>query len=135
VEFARIFAATSWYSFDVNKHLPENALGTVYELTAETLAGREATPEVVFRQWAPVPGGQDPATGFRDGIVSAFWGSAPPGTMQPGIHQDAFLLLATSNYVHLSASRDQSPPLVRGAISETGEEFRYVELAAPSPHR
>jgi hypothetical protein len=43
----------------------------------------------------------------------------------------ALVLLVTTNYVHLSASREQTPPLVRGAIDEGGEEFRYVVLSQP----
>jgi hypothetical protein len=35
------------------------------------------------------------------------------------------------DYVHLSASREQSPTLVRGAINERTEEFAYVTLGEP----
>ena len=100
----------------------------LYELTSETLTTRESTPEIVLRHWSPVLPGQDPATGIRQTIDSTFWGNTPPDVMPPGLIRAAFLLLATSNYTHLSASRDQSPPLVRGAISAAGEAFKYVVL-------
>jgi hypothetical protein len=129
VAFARLFATTSWYSFDVNKHLPEDAYGVRYEMTSQTLAAPDAEPEMVFRQLAPVLPGGDFATALHDAPESSFFGTTPSDPVQSDIYQEAFLLLVSSNYVHLSASREQTPPLVRGAIGERGEEFRYVVLA------
>ncbi len=128
VAFAQLFATTSWFSFDVNKHVPEDAFGVRYEMTSETVAAPGAEPEMVFRQLAPVLPGGDLATGFHDAPESSFFGTTPSEPVESDIYQQAFLLLATSNYVHLSASREQTPPLVRGAIGERGEEFKYVVL-------
>ena len=128
VAFAELFATTSWYSFDVTKRVPEDAFGTRYELTSETLTAPDAEPDVVLRQLAPVLPGGDLGTAVRDAPESSFFGISPSATVASDIYQQAFLLLATSNYIHLSASREQTPPLVRGAIAERGEEFRYVVL-------
>jgi|BarGraNGADG00212_1021973.scaffolds.fasta_scaffold89725_1 hypothetical protein len=128
-EFATIFADTDLYSFDVNKHLTEDELAPLYELTAETVRTAGDEPELLTRHWSPVYQGQDPMQGFREGPDSAVWGNTLGELMPQDERTAAFMLLLTSNYVHLSASREQSPPLVRGAISEPGEEFRYVVLA------
>ena len=128
VAFAQLFATTNWFSFDVNKNVPEDAYGVRYEMTSETLAAPDAEPETIFRQLAPVLPGGDLATGFHDAPESSFFGTTPSDPVDSDIYQQAFLLLATSNYVHLSASREQTPPLVRGAIAEGGEAFTYVVL-------
>jgi hypothetical protein len=129
VAFAQLFATTSWFSFDVNKRVPEDAYGTRYEMTSVTLDAPDAEPDVISRQLAPVLPGGDLATAQHDAPESSFFGTTPSEPVGSDIYEEAFLLLALSNYVHLSASHEQTPPLVRGAIAERGEEFRYVILA------
>jgi hypothetical protein len=129
VEFARLFAATGLYSFDVNKHIPENELWNAFELTVEAVRSPGEAPELMSRYWAPVHAGQDVVTGFHEGPDSALWGSTPADFMPDDENTAALILLVTTNYVHLSASREQTPPLVRGAIDEGGETFRYVVLS------
>jgi hypothetical protein len=132
VAFAKIFDSTDLYSLDVNKHVPENELSPRYELTVDAVRSAGEAPQQLFRYWVPAQPEQDPALGFRLGHDSALWGSTPTDLLPPGPDREAFLLLVTTNYVHLSASHEQNPPLVRGAIDEGGELFTYVVLADPA---
>ena len=132
VAFAKIFDSLDLYSLDVNKHVPENELAPRYELTLDAVRAAGEPPDQVFRYWVPAQPEQDPALGFRLGYDSALWGGSPTDLLPPGPDRDAFLLLVTTNYVHLSASREQAPPLIRGAIDEGGELFTYVVLSDPA---
>jgi hypothetical protein len=135
VAFAQIFADTEVYSLDVNKHLPEDEFWASYVLTAETVRTRGAQPEVIYANWSPVEPGQDLAEGFLPGPSSPLFGSTLGEAMPPEELKSALLLLVTTSFIHLSASAEQTPPLVRGAVNLPGEEFGYLVLdpGAPAP--
>ena len=128
VELDRIFAATGLYSLDVNKYRPADELSPYYVMTAERVRNPGGPAEVFTCGWAPVLPGRDPRTGFHTGRDSALWGSTPAETMPDDERTTALLLLATTDFVHLSASHEQSPPLVRGAVEGPGESYEYVVL-------
>jgi hypothetical protein len=131
VEFAKIFADAGVYSLDVNKHRPDDEFWTAYELTAETVRAAGDEPEIFQGQWSPGDPGQDLAEGFLAGSSSALFGAVPGGAMPPSELMSALLLLVTTNFVHLSASREQDPPVVRGAVDLAGDRFGYVVLDSP----
>jgi hypothetical protein len=133
LEFAQIFEGTTWFSFDVNKYIPADEWSPLLELTVEIVRTAGAEPETFALNWAPVQPGRPLREGFRQGQDSAVWGSTPSDTEPEDERMAAMLLLATTNYVHLSASREQTPPLVRGAIEERGELYKYVVLESPPP--
>ncbi|MCW2524463.1 MAG: hypothetical protein JWO63_2798 [Frankiales bacterium] len=128
VEFARIFADTGVYSLDVNKHRPEDEFWAAYVLVAEIVRAEGSPPEVFEGTWSPVEPGQDLLEGFLAGASSALFGSNPGQAMPPEELSAALLLLVTSDFTHLSASREQEPPLVRGAVDLAGEDFGYLVL-------
>jgi hypothetical protein len=132
VEFARLFARTDWYSFDANKYVPADEWSPLYELAVEIVRESGKQPEVFELYWSPVLPGRAIREGFHTGQDSAVWGSTPSELAPDDERIAAMLLLATTNYVHLSASRERVPPLVRGAIEERGEEYTYVVLAEPA---
>lgn len=128
VEFARIFTDSSWYALDINKRQPEDTLSTSYEVSAERISVEGATPEIFSTWWEPVWPGQDPRSGFHAGPSSTTYGSSLGEVTPDDERTDAMLLILASDFVHLSASNEQSPALVRGAINTRAEEFGYVVL-------
>ena len=129
VEFARIFAELDVYSLDVDKHQPDDEFWAAYLLTADTVRAAGADAEEFTGSWSPVADGQDITEGFLAGPSSALFGSNPSVAVPPAELTAAFLLLLRSGFVHLSASREQDPPLVRGAVNLPGEEFGYLVLS------
>lgn len=127
VAFADLFDSAEVYSFDVNRWLPADGLVTSWELTAEVRATADSEPVASTASWEPVAG--DPRAGFGLGTSSVLWGGAPDAPLPDDLRTRAFLLLVTTDFEHLSASREQDPPLVRGAINGPGEGFEYVQLA------
>jgi hypothetical protein len=128
VDFARIFNDTGLYSLDVNKHRPEDEFWAAYVLVADIVRAPALPAEEFQGSWSPVQPGQDLLEGFLAGANSALFGSNPSQAMPPEELSGALLLLVTSNFTHLSASREQDPPLVRGAVDLAGEEFGYLVL-------
>lgn len=127
-ELDRIFAGAELFSLDVNKTMPADELTPYYQMTAERVHTQEGKPEVFACFWNPVPAGQDPITGFHAIPDSSEFGSTVPLTMPADERTAALLLLVTSDFVHLSASREQDPPLVRGAVNGPDENYEYVVL-------
>jgi hypothetical protein len=132
VEFARLFEASGWYSFDVNKFISADGWVPVRQLSVEIVRSVGDPVEASEVGWTPVLPGRDPRAGFRYGADSAVWGTSPTVSLPPDSRVEALLLLVTTNYAHLSASRETSPPLIRGAVEEQGDEFTYVQLAEAS---
>jgi len=128
VEFERVSADLGVYSLDVNKTVPEDELSASYELSAETVRTEGGRPEIVYCHWSPVEPGQELVEGFLVQPNSPLFGSAPTEGLPPQELIAALLLLVTTDYVHLSASREQTPPLVRGAVRLASGEFDYVVL-------
>jgi hypothetical protein len=129
VEFDRLFATGDWYSVDVTKSLDADGLTRTYQLTIETVAAAGDEPEVHTAAWNPTVPGQDPYDGFTLGTASVLWGGVAQVPPPDGPLTEACLLLVTSDFVHLSASREQTPPLVRGAVDGPGDGYEYVVLA------
>ena len=78
--------------------------------------------------WSPVWPGDDPLTGFRTGHDSVLFGSTPTVAMPQDERTAALLLLVTSTFVHLSASRGDPVPLIRGAVDVGIGAYRFVTL-------
>lgn len=129
VEFDRLFATVDWWSLDVTKSLDADGLARVYQLTGETVPQQGAEPQTFIAAWTPTLPGQDPYEGFTLGTSSVLWGGVGEVPPPDGPLTEACLLLVTTDFVHLSASREQDPPLVRGAVDGPGDGFDYVELA------
>ena len=129
VDFDRLFAGTDWFSLDVTKSLDADGLTRAYQLTAETVAAEGDEPETFTAAWTPTLPGQDPYDGFTLGTASVLWGGTGEVPPPAGPLTDACLMLVTNDFVHLSASRAQTPPLVRGAVDGPGDGYEYVELA------
>lgn len=129
VEFDRLFASVDWFSLDVTKSLDADGLTRVYQLTAETVVAEGDRPQTWSAAWTPTLPGQDPYDGFTLGTSSVLWGGVGEVPPPDGPLTEASLLLVTSGFVHLSATRAQTPPLVRGAVDGPGDGYDYVELA------
>ena len=129
VEFDRLFATVDWFSLDVTKSLDADGLTRVYQLTGETVAAEGDEPQEFSAAWTPTLPGQDPYDGFTLGTSSVLWGGVGEVPPPDGPVTEACLLLVTTDFVHLSATRAQDPPLVRGALDGEGDGFDYVELA------
>ena len=127
-DFDAIFRDSGLYGFDVNKLLQDDVLAPSYLMTAERVFEAGEEPEVFTVTWDPVTTGQDPLTGFHVGVDSAWVGSTPMKFMPADERTAGLLLLVETNFVHLSASREQDPPLIRGALAGPGEQFDYVIL-------
>ncbi|MCW2540116.1 MAG: hypothetical protein JWN95_1841 [Frankiales bacterium] len=132
--FARLFVTSELVSLDANKQLRTDAFSPLYDCETESVRVEGGTPEQFVAIWTPVWDGTDPLTGFRTGRDSAYLGSTLPVAMPEDERTAALLLLVTSDYIHLSGgsndSRGQggSALLIRGAVDEGGEQFRFVEL-------
>lgn len=129
VEFDLLFATTGWWSFDVTKSLDADGLTRTYQLTTETVAVEGDAPQTWTASWNATAPGQDPAAGFGLGSSSVLWGGAAEVPPPDGPLTEAALLLVATDLVHLSATRAQEPPLVRGALDAPGDGYDYVRLA------
>ncbi|MDQ6936139.1 MAG: hypothetical protein M3140_00245 [Actinomycetota bacterium] len=127
-KFATIFADSGLYALDANRFHRTGSLSDLYDCTTVRRRGAGDEPEIFSCRWAPVWASADPLTGFRTGPDSAWLGSTPTRAMPPDERTSALLLLVTSPYLHLSASREQSPALIRGAFEAGGGGLRYTEL-------
>ena len=132
VEFDRLFAQLDVFSFDVNKFLSAHSTAEVYVVSSETIAHEGDEPEIAQSQWSAVWPGHDPIDGFAGSPGSVFTQTSGNTPLPDTPRTRALLLLVTSDFVHLSASRDQSPPLVRGAVNGPGDGYRYVVLERPA---
>lgn len=129
VEFDELFASVDWFSLDVTKSLDADGLTRVYQLTAETVPAEGDEPQQFTAAWTPTLPGHDPYDGFTLGTSSVLWGGVGEVPPPDGPVTRACLLLVTTDVVHLSASRAQTPPLVRGAVDGPGDGYEYVQLA------
>ena len=128
VAFSKLFAKSGLFALEASKTLRVDALSTIYDCETESRyeAGAELEKFVVI--WTPVWSGDDPLTGFRTGHDSVLFGSTPTVAMPQDERTAALLLLVTSTFVHLSASREEPVPLIRGAIDADGGTYRFVTL-------
>lgn len=128
VAFAKIFADTDLFSFDANKHLRTDALSPLYDCWTESRAEQGNEPGRFVVIWTPVWSGTDPVTGFRTGSDSVLVGSTPTVAMPQDERTAALLLLVTTTFVHLSASREDSTTLIQGAIEADDGTYRFLTL-------
>jgi hypothetical protein len=128
VAFSKLFAKSGLFALDASKTLSLDALSTMYDCETESRHEADAVPEKFDVIWTPVWSGDDPVTGFRRGRDSAAFGSTPTVVMPQDERTAALLLLVTSTFVHLSASRAEPVPLIRGAVDADGGAYRFVTL-------
>ncbi len=128
VEFDQLFSEQNLYSFDVNKFLSPDSTAQTYTLTSESMA-HEGEPAVIEQsQWSAVWPGQDPRDGFAGSPGSVFTQTSGNAPLPDSPRTRALLLLVTTDFVHLSASNEQQPALVRGALTGAGDGFDFVVL-------
>jgi hypothetical protein len=133
--FARIFADADLLRFDANKRLRTDALTPIYDCETESQTSAETAPDKFAVTWAPVWKHTDPVTGFRTGRDSSFLGSTPTVAMPQDERTAALLLLVTSTFVHLSASRADGTMVVQGALESDGSGYRFLTLSVTGqPH-
>jgi hypothetical protein len=128
VAFAGLFADSELYSFNANKHLRVDALSPIYDCETESVAEGGAEPEKFVVTWAPVWQRDSPVTGFRTGGDSVFVGSTPTIAMPQDERTAALLLLVTTTFIHLSASRAGGVALVQGAVEDDSGDYRFLTL-------
>ena len=128
VAFSKLFTTSGLFTFDASKTLRIDALSAIYDCETESQREAHAAPEKFVVIWTPVWSGDDPLTGFRTGHDSVLLGSTPTVAMPQDERTAALLLLVTSTFVHLSASRAEPMPLIRGAIDAEGGTYRFVTL-------
>lgn len=122
------------YSFDVNKFLSADAMAQTYTLTSESVAV-EGAPAVIERShWSAVWPGHEPQEGFAGSPGSVFTQSAGNTPLPPSPRTSALLLLVTTDFVHMSASNEETPALVRGALNGKGAGYDYVVLDRSGTH-
>ena len=128
VVFSKLFAKSGLFALDASKTLRIDAFSAIYDCETESRQEADAVPEKFVVIWTPVWAGDDPLTGFRAGHDSVLLGSTPTVAMPQDERTAALLLLVTSTFVHLSASRADPVPLIRGAIDADGGTYRFVTL-------
>lgn len=128
VAFSRLFEKSELFAFDASKTLRIDALSAIYDCETESQHEADAVPEKFDVIWTPVWSGDDPLTGFRTGRDSVAFGSTPTVAMPQDERTAALLLLVTSTFVHLSASRGESVPVIRGAVNDGIGAYRFVTL-------
>jgi hypothetical protein len=129
VAFGQLFAESQLFTFDANKHLRTDALTPIYDCETESRQAADTEPDTFVVSWAPVWQRDNPVTGFRTGSDSTVLGSTPTIAMPQDERTAALLLLVTSAFVHLSASRQGSAALVQGAAEAENGTYRYLTLA------
>src|SRR5665213_635978 len=127
VAFSRLFAQSEPFALEASKRIRVDALSTIYDCETETRSDADAAPGIFEAIWTPVWPGEDPLTGFRTGSDSVF-GHRPTVAMPQDERTAALLLLVTSTFVHLSASRAEPLPIIRGAMDAPGSTYRFVTL-------
>jgi hypothetical protein len=128
VAFAALFDESRLTNFDANKRLRTDAWSPIYDCWTESQLAPDSPVERFEASWTPVWGRTDPRTGFRVGWDSALLGSTPTAAMPSDERTAALLMLVTTTFVHLSASRNGSAVTVRGAFEMTGPDLGYVLL-------
>jgi hypothetical protein len=128
VDFAQLFLDSELVAFDANKQLRTDALSPLYDCETTSVRRPGDDPEVFYVIWTPVWESTEPVTGFRTGHDSAYLGSTLTVAMPPDERTDALLLLVTSPFVHLSGRRDGATIVVKGAVDDGDDRFRFVEL-------
>jgi hypothetical protein len=128
VAFSKLFAKSDLFALDASKTVRLDALSAIYDCETESQRGADAVPEKFVVIWTPVWDADDPLTGFRTGHDSVLLGSTPTVAMPQDERTATLLLLVTSTFVHLSASRAEPVPLIRGAIDANGGTYRFVTL-------
>ena len=134
VDFDRIFSEMDVYSFDVNKFLSADATAQSYTLTSESIAVEDGPAVIEQSRWSAVWPGHDRQDGFAGSPGSVFTQSASNAPLPAGPRTSALLLLATTDFVHLSASSTQTLALIRGALNAQGDGFDYVVLDRSGTH-
>jgi hypothetical protein len=127
VAFGRLFAQSELFALEASKRIRADALSTIYDCETETRSDAYAAAGTFEAIWTPVWPGEDPLTGFRTGSDSVF-GHRPTVAMPQDERTAALLLLVTSTFVHLSASRAEPLPIIRGAMDAPGSTYRFVTL-------
>lgn len=126
--FASIFDESELFTFAADRHLRTGALTPIYDCETQSGGSPDSELQKFVVTWAPVWPHVDPVTGFRTGGDSSVFGTAPTVAMPPDERTAALLLLVTTTFVHLSASRVGSRHLVRGAMEADDGGFRFLEL-------
>jgi len=127
VAFSRLFAQSELFALEASKRIRADALSTIYDCETETRSDAGAAPGIFVAIWTSVWPGEDPLTGFRTGSDSVFV-HRPTVAMPQDERTAALLLLVTSTFVHLSASRAEPLPIIRGAMDAPGSTYRFVTL-------
>ncbi|HZV27462.1 MAG TPA: hypothetical protein VFG00_14340 [Acidothermaceae bacterium] len=127
VAFSKLFAQSELFALEASKRIRVDAFSTTYDCETETRSDADAAPGVFEAIWTPVWPGEDPLTGFRTGSDSVF-GHRPTVAMPQDERTAALLLLVTSIFVHLSASRAEPLPVIRGALDAPAGAYRFVTL-------
>jgi hypothetical protein len=128
--FARLYVISGLARFEANKRLRTDALSPIYDCETESIRVAGGEPETFVRYWAPVWSGTDPQTGFRTGHDSSVFGTTMSVAMPQDERTAALLLLVTTTFVHLSGERSGSALIIRGAVDDGADGFRFVELAS-----
>ena len=127
VAFGKLFVQSELFAFEASKRIRVDALTTIYDCDTESRS-QAGVPDQVFQAiWTSVWPGEDPLIGFRTGYDSVV-GHTPTVEMPQDERTAALLLLVTSTFVHLSASRADPLPIIRGAIDAPGSSYRFVSL-------
>jgi hypothetical protein len=116
--FATLFYESELFTFAADRHLRTGALTPIYDCETQSRRSPDADVETFVVTWAPVWAHTDPVTGFRTGGDSSVFGTAPTVAMPPDERTAALLLLVTTTFVHLSASRADSGTPVQGAVAQ-----------------
>jgi hypothetical protein len=110
VAFSKLFATSGLFTLDASKQVRIDDFATTYDCETESVPEPNAVPTTFAVLWSPVWSDDDPLTGFRPGHDSVLLGSAPPVAMPQDERTAALLLLVTSTFVHLSATKAEPVP-------------------------
>ena len=130
--FADLFGGSGLAAFAANKQVRVDAWTLVYDCWTESMREPEDAAEVFEVAWAPGRQGADPLTGFRSGEDSILLGTAPTVAVPQDERTDALLLLVTSRFVRLAASRADPAPVVHGVLDAGGSAYRFLERTRPA---
>ena len=129
ISFGQLFVDSELYTFDANKHLRTGALTPIYDCWTDSRRSAQGNVDHFTASWAPVWATADPVTGFRTGRDSVAYGSTPTVSMPQDERTAGLLILVTTPFVHLSASRAESAIIVQAAQESEGTGFRFLTLA------